>query len=661
MNMSIRVELLMYPPLKHHDSFRLLKLKRSPSRDSWEGTLVEHRLSSSACGAGPPKYLALSYAWGETTYDVPSENSIEMGSSISIALMHILPLEAGESETLHIRIDRFCINQRDKVEKSRQVSMIWRIFAGAEKIIGWLGPAFEGCDDAFDDLILIAPPVLNDTASKDQFEQIVQRRFGDGGLAVLPCIQYIGSVMLLGSALRARMILLFSLQWFGRRWIAQEACLAFKLHIRCGQRSVSGEQIFQAIDNIQMIVTLGAASWLQKPFRNAFALLQTRQMVQEAAMDSSRLSLPYIVRHLSFLECECDVDRINALFGIVGLRAPWFSPEYGLPATDLYIKFAMGHMQFFQSTEILHFAGVTDPTKHQMRDTQGDKSFHISWPDGDLPSWVPDWRVRYRPLPIVSTKNETLDNASTSLPFVLRHDWLQPTLTLTGKILRNSIKPCGPPYLDSLSPTENRQYQFSVHPWCGQMFVNFLGKLDENLCTVYRRSPSFTQRFESITNAGIDPKIPNGVVLPFARTLIMNGMVKSTEKPNSVVPQDQILSYFHQYAKLNMAADSLAATEAYDATVDDNKSNEKAAAYGYLAEHVCRFRTLFLCDNGTLGLGNAGISPSDRICFFPGLSTPFILHQKEGQFLLGGECYLDGVMDFAYADLDIPEVEIVLE
>jgi hypothetical protein len=87
---------------------------------------------------------------------------------------------------------------------------------------------------------------------------------------------------------------------------------------------------------------------------------------------------------------------------------------------------------------------------------------------------------------------------------------------------------------------------------------------------------------------------------------------------------------------------------------------EKAAKYGYLAEHSCRYRTMSAGDEGSIGLGSSGICPGDRVAFFSGLDNPFVLHPKGENFELRGECYLDGFMDIPYDELEASELDIVL-
>ncbi|KAK3045827.1 hypothetical protein LTR09_012633 [Extremus antarcticus] len=465
---------------------------------------------------------------------------------------------------------------------------MWRIFAGAEQVIGWLGPTFQGSDEALADIIVFAG--APDEASREQIAQVMLCCFGEH-FTLDAVLSYIGGVMLLGSDRRSRMLRLFSLPWFRRRWIAQEACLASNLRIYCGLSSISGMQLFRAISLIQAIIVHGVSPWLQRPFRNAFALLRTREMVQGAVKDGCHVSLAQITQTLSFLDCKEDQDRINALFGVVRSSNSWFTPEY-CATQDLYNKFALSHMQHLQSFEILHFAGLTEPIRHKSEKEALQSNlvaFHIS--------------IEFK-------------------------------------------------------PEENPQYQHSVDPWCNNMFVNFLAEIVSPWATQYRVSKSFTHWFDAVVGAGEDP---TGPLLRFARTLVMDGRIKSDERPDRTVPQDKIFEYFLEYAKLHLVADQVAASLAFAAMADDYISMEKAAAYGYLAEHICRYRTLFIGDGDVVGLGSPGICPGDRVCFFSGLKTPFVVHPEGGHFKLRGECYLDGFMDSTFDELEAVKLNIVLK
>lgn len=652
MNMSKRTESVLYAPLQHRESFRLLKMTPNPSGDTWSGTLVEDRLPLDRCTVNVTKYVAVSYTWGDPTFNVPSEDSIEISLSLSTALGHIL-FEASEAGRVNIWIDQICINQRACEERKQQVSLMWRIFAGAEQVIGWLGPAFEGSGEALDDLILFAGAC--DEASQDEFLRVVRCRFGQQ-LTRDTLAQHYGSISCLGSESRARLVRLFTLPWFHRRWIAQEACLASNLRVHCGHRSISGTQLFRAIKGIQTSVTPIVSPWLHRPFRNAFTLFETRELVQHSAKGECRVSFAHILQALSLFDCKEDQDRINALYGIVRSSNSWFTPGY-CSAPDLYIRFALAHMRHFRSFEILHFAGITEPTRHKSEKKGEEMMIHIAWPADDLPSWIPDWRIRHRQIPIITAEGESHMQGSTSSTFEVPFDPSRKSLTLTGKLLKTPIKPCGVPHLDQIEAPEDPRYQLTVDSWCNQFFVNLLNMLNPSWGTKYRFSETFTHWFDSTSRAGEDP---SELVLRFARTLIMNGKVKSHERPGCSIPQDSILEYFLEYAKVNLVADPVAAGVAFAAMVRNNENMEKATAFGYLAEHVCRYRTLFIGGDSIIGLGSPGICPDDRICFFSNLNTPFVVHPHGECFQLRGECYVNGLMDSTLKQLEGDELTIVL-
>jgi hypothetical protein len=376
-----------------------------------------------------------------------------------------------------------------------------------------------------------------------------------------------------------------------------------------------------------------------------------RNKVQEAARSHRPLSFAHVIQVLSHLDCKKHQDRINALLGMVPSNALWFPARYrNIP--KLFRKFALKHMQHFESAQILHFAGITNPKKIRLVGSW----IETGRPAGDLPSWVPDWRISQRQLPMTPAEQDIPEHnpeSSTSQPVF--HP-ARMTLTLRGKLLETPVILCGT-HLDRFNADEDSQDEHAIDLWSNIMFYNYLAKLDPLLGRQYRHLPSFAHWFEH-TDCAADEL--HGIVLRFARTLIMKGMIRSTERPDLTVPPDQILEYFKEYAKLNLVNDTNAAINAYKTMADDHTSMEKVAAYGYLAEHVCRYRTLFIAGDGIVGLGAAGIGFGDKICFFSGLKTPFIVHPKGEDFELRGECYVDGMMDISYDKLGVAESQIVL-
>jgi len=66
--------------------------RRSPSGETWEAEIVEERLPSGHGDTDAPKYVALSYVWGDPTInlELQEEDSVELNVSASKALGHLL-------------------------------------------------------------------------------------------------------------------------------------------------------------------------------------------------------------------------------------------------------------------------------------------------------------------------------------------------------------------------------------------------------------------------------------------------------------------------------------------------------------------------------------------------------------------------------------------
>lgn len=130
-------------------SVRLLRLL--PRRD--ESSRIECRLSDchllDSRTAHP--FDALSYAWGSG--DISESILIDnceygVGANLHAALLHLRDSFVDRI----VWVDAICINQTNKVEKSRQVQSMAKIYAKASRVIVWLGEAAATSDQALEDI-----------------------------------------------------------------------------------------------------------------------------------------------------------------------------------------------------------------------------------------------------------------------------------------------------------------------------------------------------------------------------------------------------------------------------------------------------------------------------------------------------------------------------
>jgi hypothetical protein len=88
-----------------------------------------------------PAYEALSYVWGDAVATLPIYvgsqcKRFEATTNLECALRH---LRYSDRDRI-LWVDAICINQFDDAEKSHQVRMMKKIFAGAKRVLAWLGP-----------------------------------------------------------------------------------------------------------------------------------------------------------------------------------------------------------------------------------------------------------------------------------------------------------------------------------------------------------------------------------------------------------------------------------------------------------------------------------------------------------------------------------------
>lgn len=132
-----------YQALTSPTSIRLVTLPRRSGDESLELSLEHAKL-------GMCSYEALSYEWklqsdGDPVIKIDAQ-PVRIRRNLYDALQHIRL----EHQDRCLWIDALCINQIDEDEKNRQVQMMGKIFAGAERVVSWLGLADDGSDQAME-------------------------------------------------------------------------------------------------------------------------------------------------------------------------------------------------------------------------------------------------------------------------------------------------------------------------------------------------------------------------------------------------------------------------------------------------------------------------------------------------------------------------------
>ena len=201
-----------------------LKLERNENIASHGAVCIQME----ACALhSAPRYEALSYVWGEQA-DLLSlqlnNHTISVSQNLHSALQQLrLGSSDEDASTRRLWVDAICINQSDNAEKSQQVMQMTEIYAGADRVLVWLGEPDELSSLAFDTLTRFAAD--DGTA--------------DGSLTY----QNILSTM---AEREAAIRLLVQRPYWGRVWVIQETVAAKKATVLCGSLTLSFDDLYLA-------------------------------------------------------------------------------------------------------------------------------------------------------------------------------------------------------------------------------------------------------------------------------------------------------------------------------------------------------------------------------------------------------------------------------
>lgn len=109
----------------------------------------------------PPKYEALSYAWGSTKsprviyVGLSDRATLRVTTGLRVALQH---LRYPHQERV-VWVDAICIDQANDREKGPQVAMMGQLFECASRVVVWLGPEGHGSAVAMERLAYIGSQI----------------------------------------------------------------------------------------------------------------------------------------------------------------------------------------------------------------------------------------------------------------------------------------------------------------------------------------------------------------------------------------------------------------------------------------------------------------------------------------------------------------------
>lgn len=373
------------------DEFRLLSF--TDDKDYTSCKLDVYKVAQA------PPYIALSYTWGDALYrhGRPAGEKyniklygkpFEIQQNLDDAFRH-LASRVRDNEGL-IWIDAVCINQRDNVEKSRQVAQMRQIFETAHVIYAWLGVPRH------DSEIAAAIELMQRLTA----EFTVTDPWGRLSVAATGAPQHWALPKSKDSLWRSwhGVKEICNRPYWTRLWIHQEASSPGDVLMCCGYdvfdirllvitrlytEQVHKDNLFQQLDyNLDL----------------SFRVLQVAAEQRWRRGKQKAPSLLDLLQRMRHLKCTDDKDRVFAPLSLhYGTSRPSkalrpilnaSSIDYDCDIVDLYIATARqlisGHDQ--DNLNVLGLTGLLQDEALQRDENKERKK------PGSLPSWVPDWR-----------------------------------------------------------------------------------------------------------------------------------------------------------------------------------------------------------------------------------------------------------------------------
>jgi hypothetical protein len=624
-----KVRIYEYQWLTWDKTIRLISLEPSQTpQDPLRASLI-------TCRLGDVDFEALSYVWGEPeftkTLHTP-DGDLHITENIEAALKQF---RQADSPRL-LWADAISIDQKNDLEKSRQIAMMGDIYRTAKTVLIWLGPLSLHTLWSVEYLLVLAE-------ESDRFG--IARPTGPARIWLnMPHLAggQEDAARILESALLAHVESIYEKAWFTRVWIIQESVLAQKLIICCGPSQIDWIDFELATTLlIAAFDAIGGYPEVLKPVWRAWRLMETRNNYRIGTSGrylqaDKYLSFGVFTNDMKSQECADDRDRV---YGFLSLNSAekTMKPDYTKSVAQVYTEFATKH----GGSGMLFDAGLCrrHPLSLDERIRVDPETQQIFANTQYLPSWVPDLRGRgpkeWRPIfgDQFNTSSSLRGRAFTSpdcpqMYFIhgLRFDTIESWVGLIG---------------DDFNATSN---VVSFRYMTSMLAAFYAALLDE--FETYSGDPvgGWERNWPLALATSVPPDFPH----PLERYL-------STE--DALVTDYALEILWSSYEAFVIAKDGEIHSK-IDALESDLIPNDFADSLSTPARHVWDYHR-YLCNvlaahmiikttRGFVGLAPSGVERGDTVVVFGGPRTPFVMRKvldDESVNVLLGPCYVQGLMD----------------
>lgn len=314
----------------------------------------------------PPKYIAISYAWG----DAGDTRRLELeGTEISVSASLYGALQAlrKKNDIATVWVDALCIDQHNRGERTQQVQMMTKIYSRAESVAVWLGPEADRSSDSAEFLLRMT----QHSGSPDKITKLLSSERNKNDIAAT--------------------VSLFERDYWKRLWVVQEVFNARSVTVYCGSSKLpwdvyrEASNVFQRhkgdLDNYFPGNSQGRT--YARASQNHFTYAQILTYQGPGSLPDVRALRHYEEESLLEVMRVCrrkfSSDPKDKVFGILGLLTEDvrkdFPVDYSLSVKEIYtdvVDFLISTTgRFDVICEAIHYPP------------------HMN--TANLPSWAPDW------------------------------------------------------------------------------------------------------------------------------------------------------------------------------------------------------------------------------------------------------------------------------
>ncbi|KZL70801.1 heterokaryon incompatibility protein [Colletotrichum tofieldiae] len=544
-------------------------------------------------------YGALSYTWGDQTVKVPiimNGQVVLVGQSLEAAL-RALSSDPDYIEGLRIWADAICINQKDLEERNLQVKRMRMIYGKALIVSIWLGAV---PDTAIPDMAQLHELIVKST-DKEAASDLLEVAQADPEKK---------------ETIRRAIDVVVKKTYWTRVWVIQEKCLGpvnpsilfgtFRMGL------VPLHNFLQAATNIHGAVRAREKVWRVLKLVELVTANQERVRRGHSHTDSERrkdqdeLGLLLMIGRMAG-----SLDLRDRLYGLMGMIpeyvAKHIEPDYKKAVEDVFCDFAKALITGFESFDIV-LTGTTESTLK-------------------LPSWVPDLTSPWDPYLWGSDCD-----ASWGQKAEFRLEQNEQVLVTKGYLVD---------VVDGIAPFlgwkhgELGIWQDAVQPTSTTMPNDPKAAI---LRTLHRAAICDCSTGSTILDIpwleNLKPDNPDVVALEKRGW----GKVLKHANLNDLTQfRKQVNAHFRPWGR---------ELKSFFPKVEDvSDCKDPKPFLDSLDKHVGIVYPVFTTVGGLFGTGVLqALQQGDSIFVIPGCSAPIIMRQKENQWQVITQCFVDGLM-----------------